>query len=70
MNLKEGKRNNRYQIIGIPPVPMLRNLGVRPGQRVKVRFQYPFSGPVIIRIYRRDFAISGTIAKQIRIKEL
>ena len=70
MKLKEGKRKRHYQILTVPPVPALQNIGIYPGQRVEVRFQYPFSGPVIVRIYRRDFAIGGTIAEQIRIKEL
>lgn len=70
MVLTEGKKGNTYQILEIPPLPELKNIGIYPGKKVKFRFQYPFSGPVIIQVYRRDYAISGTLAKQIRIKEL
>ncbi|MBU5485818.1 ferrous iron transport protein A [Clostridium sp. MSJ-11] len=70
MNLYDLKVSSNCEIGNIPEIPLLNSIGVRKGIRVEVVSKQPFSGPIVIKIAKRNIAIAKEIANKIKVKEV
>ena len=66
INLYEARKHRTFQIVSVPPVGLLENLGVYAGTRVAIQARYAFGGPVLLRVAGAYLvAVGKDIAKQI-----
>lgn len=70
MKLNQAAINRRYRILQTPENLLLRNLGIVASQTCRLKYKYPLSGPVVIRLYNRDVALGNHIARQIEVREI
>lgn len=71
MNLYNAKKNTALQILSLPDISLLNNLGLNKNRQVTVQTRYAFGGPVLLRV-QNDFsiAIGKDVAEQIAVKEV
>ena len=71
INLYEAKKASTLQVVSIPNIGLLENLGLYVGTEIVIQNRYRFGGPVLLRV--RDayqVAIGKDIAKQVTVKEV
>lgn len=69
--LYEAKKTGTFQVVSVPNIGLLENLGLRVGTWVTIQNRYAFGGPVLLRV--KDafvIALGKDIAKQITVKEV
>ena len=67
-NLYEAKMNTKLQVMSIPDVGLLKNLGLRVGTNLAVQTRYSLGGPVLLRIEDTfTVAVGKDIATQIAV---
>lgn len=69
MSLYGISKNGTCTIATLPPVGLLKSLGLREGLQVMIRSKQPMGGPVIVQVGRRCVAIAEDIAKEIHVEE-
>jgi Fe2+ transport system protein FeoA len=71
INLYSAKKKGVFEVVSMPGIAQLSNLGVRIGTQVAVKGRYGLGGPVLLRI-DNDFtlAVGKDIATQIAVKEV
>ena len=70
MSLYEADRQGKFQVASIPNIPMLENMGLRPGTQITIQNRYALGGPVLLRVEEAyDLALGKDIARQIAVKE-
>ncbi|MCL1789656.1 MAG: ferrous iron transport protein A [Oscillospiraceae bacterium] len=66
-NLYEIEKKGVYQIVLIPEIELLCNLGLRAGTTVTIQNRYTFGGPVLLRVEDTYIvAVGKDIAKEIQ----
>jgi len=71
LNLYQAKKNGVFQVISIPDVSLLENLGLRQGTQIMIQSRYSLGGPVLLRVENAfTVAIGKDIATQIEVKEV
>jgi len=71
MSLYNAKINTPFQIVSIPDVELLKNLGVNISREVTIQNRYAFGGPVLLRVQGTySVALGKDIASQILVKEV
>ena len=70
-NLYEAKKMGTFQVIFVPGVGLLENLGLRTGTQVTLKNRYALGGPVLLRVEDAySVALGKDIAKQITVQEV
>lgn len=71
INLYSAQKKGVFEVVSIPGIAQLNNLGIRVGTKVHVQSRYKLGGPVLLRV-EDDFtvAIGKDIATQIAVKEV
>ena len=60
-----------FHVASVPPIPLLGNMGLRPGTRVTIQNRYFLGGPVLLRVEGAyDLALGKDIARQIAVQEI
>ena len=68
MNLYEAKRAGTFQVVSVPSIVLLENIGLRAGAQVTVENRYALGGPVLLRVEGAYcIALGKDIAKQIEV---
>ena len=69
-SLYEVKERGTFQVISIPDIGLLENLGLRVGTHITLKNRYALGGPVLLRIEGAySVALGKDIAQQISVKE-
>ncbi|MCL2224492.1 MAG: ferrous iron transport protein A [Defluviitaleaceae bacterium] len=70
MSLYSADKNNVYQVMSVPEIGLLKNLGVREGTKVAIQQKYALGGPVLLNIedsflvaIGKDIATKITVGK-------
>jgi Fe2+ transport system protein FeoA len=68
--LYSADKNNVYQVMSVPEIGLLKNLGVRAGTKVAIQQKYALGGPVLLNIedsflvaIGKDIATKITVGK-------
>ena len=70
-NLYSAKKNAVYNLIRVPDIGLLKNLGLSRGTTVAIRERYALGGPVLLNVEDSfDVAIGKDIAVQITVGPL
>ena len=71
INLYNAKKSGIFEVVSLPQIAQLSNLGLRVGTQVMVKTRYRLGGPVLLRV-ENDFnlAVGKDIATQIGVKEV
>ena len=71
INLYSAKKKAVFEIVSLPGISQLTNLGIRVGTQVYIQARYKLGGPVLLLV-EDDFtvAIGKDIATQIAVKEV
>ena len=70
MSLYEAAKKGIFLVAAVPAIPLLENMGLRPGARVAVKERYALGGPALVRVEGAcDLALGKDIAEQIAVKE-
>jgi len=70
-NLYEAKRKGTFQVVSVPGIGLLENLGLRAGTQVAVQNRYALGGPVLLRVEGTySVALGKDIAQQITVQEV
>lgn len=70
-NLYEVSAKGILQLISVPDIALLNNLGLRAGTQVKILNRYKLGGPVLLRVEGAySVALGKDIAKQISVREV
>jgi len=71
ISLYEAKKAGIFQIISIPNIGSLENLGLRIGTQVTIQNRYALGGPVLLRVKDAySLALGKDIAKQVAVREI
>ncbi|MCL2616693.1 MAG: ferrous iron transport protein A [Defluviitaleaceae bacterium] len=71
INLYEAKTSGTFQVVSVPNIGLLQNLGLRVGTSILVQNRYALGGPVLLRVEDSfAVAIGKDIATQIAVKEV
>ena len=71
ISLYEAEKRKAYQVASVPDIPLLENMGLRPGANIAVQNRYALGGPALVRVEGAyDLALGKDIAKQIAVKEV
>ena len=69
-SLYEAQKQETFQVASVPHIPLLQNLGLRPGTQVTVQNRYSLGGPVLVRVEGAfDLALGKEIACKIAVVE-
>ena len=69
INLYEARKHGAFQVVSVPNIGLLENLGIRAGTHIKIQNRYVFGGPVLLRVEDMySVALGKDIAKQIEVK--
>lgn len=49
-NLYTATKNGDFQVLSVPDIGMLENIGVRNGTQISVEHRYSLGGPVLMRV--------------------
>lgn len=69
-NLYDAICNRKYIINYVPNNNLLNNLGVVKDVIILKKYNYKYSGPILIEIYNKDVAIGRDIALLIEVNEI
>ena len=70
VNLYNAKKDGEFQVVSVPDIGMLKNLGVHTGTHIAVQNRYALGGPVLLRVEGAfTVAIGKDIARQITVRE-
>ncbi|MCL2070644.1 MAG: ferrous iron transport protein A [Oscillospiraceae bacterium] len=70
-NLYDSEKNGDFEILSIPEIGLLENIGLRAGTKVTVQNRYVFGGPMLLRVEDTySVAIGKDIAVQIKVAEV
>jgi len=70
-NLYEAKKLGTFQVVSIPGIGLLENLGLRSGTQITLQNRYGFGGPVLLRVEGAySVALGKDIAKQITVRKI
>ncbi|MDR2167244.1 MAG: ferrous iron transport protein A [Clostridiales bacterium] len=71
INLYSAGKKGVFEVVSMPGIAQLANLGLRVGTQVAVKGRYALGGPVLLRV-NDDFtlAVGKDIATQIAVKEV
>ena len=70
-NLYAAKKNELLQIVSVPKINLLENLGLRVGTQVEIQSRYAFGGPVLLKIESAfTVAVGKDIATQIMVRKV
>jgi Fe2+ transport system protein FeoA len=65
-SLYEAGGEGLFEVVSVPDIKLLENLGVRIGTKLKIQKRYALSGPVLLRIENTySIAVGKDIAVQI-----
>jgi len=71
MNLYQAKKDIVFQVVSVPNIGLLHNLGIRAGTQIVIQSRYALGGPVLLRVENAfAVAIGKDIATQIAIREV
>ena len=71
LNLYKANKNSDFQVVSVPEIGLLENLGVRTGTQITLRNRYALGGPVLLRVEGAySIALGKDIAKQITVREV
>ena len=71
INLYTAKNTGTFQVVSVPDINLLENLGVRAGTQITIQNRYALGGPVLLRINDAySIALGKDIARQITVKEI
>ena len=69
-NLYEATIHKALEVVSVPSIGLLKNLGIRCGVNIVVENRYSFGGPVLLKVEGAySVAIGKDIATQIAVKE-
>ena len=70
-SLYEAKKTGAYQVVSVPGIGLLANLGLRAGTKITLQNRYALGGPVLLRVEGAySIALGKDIAKQIGVQEV
>lgn len=70
MNLYDAKEKGDFQIVSVPEIGLLKNLGVHAGTNIAVQNRYALGGPVLLRVEGAfTVALGKDVARQITVRE-
>ena len=70
MSLYEAHKQGSFQVASVPHMPLLKNLGLRPGTHITVQHRYSLGGPVVLRVEGAyDLALGKDIARKVTVVE-
>ena len=70
-NLYEAKKMGAFQVVSVPGIGLLENLGLRSGTHVTLQNRYALGGPVLLRVEGAySVALGKDIAQQITVQEV
>lgn len=70
-NLYEARRMGTFQVVSVPDIRLLENMGLRTGTKITVQNRYALGGPVLLRVEGAySVALGKDVAKKIEIKEV
>jgi len=71
VNLYNAKKMGSFQLVSVPDIGLLENLGLRAGTQVTLQNRYALGGPVLLRVEGAySIALGKDIAQQISVQEL
>lgn len=71
VNLYSAKKTGTFQVVSVPDIGLLENLGLRTGTQVTLQNRYSLGGPVLLRVEDAySVALGKDIAKQITVQEV
>ena len=70
VNLYEVKEKSALQVVSLPGIGLLENLGLRVGTQITLQNRYALGGPVLLRVEGAySIALGKDIASQITVQE-
>ena len=70
INLYEAKKSSSFQVVSVPQIQLLENMGLRNGTQITIQNRYALGGPVLLRVEGAyDLALGKDIAQQIAVRE-
>ena len=67
-SLYEAGKAGSFQVVSVPNIGLLENLGVRAGAQIRIQSRYAFGGPVLLCVEGAySVAIGKDIAEQIEV---
>lgn len=70
-NLYKAKKMGTFQVVSVPELGLLENLGLRAGTQITLQNRYIWGGPVLLRVEGAySIALGKDIAKQITVQEV
>jgi len=71
INLYEANKRGTFQVLSVPGIGLLENLGVRTGTQITLQNRFALGGPVLLRVEGAySVALGKDIAKQITVQEV
>jgi len=71
VNLYNAKKTGSFQLVFVPSIGLLENLGLRAGTQVTLQNRYALGGPVLLRVEGAySIALGKDIAEQISVQEI
>ena len=71
MSLYEAEKKRPLEVVAVPEVAQLHNLGLRVGTRLAVENRYRLGGPVWLRVEDAyGVAVGADVARHITVKEV
>ncbi|NLJ99429.1 MAG: ferrous iron transport protein A [Tissierellia bacterium] len=70
MSLCKCNRKNKYRVIGLPDLYLLKVLGIREGTLFEVQSRQPLGGPMVVKVGNRSIAIAKDVAREIIVREV
>lgn len=69
MELYNCTNDETYQVIAVPDMALLNNLGVFVGAKILKKTTYKMGGPVLVLINSREVAIGKDLATKIQVEK-
>ena len=70
-NLYEVSDKCTFQVVSVPNIALLQNLGLRAGTQATLQNRYKLGGPVLLRVEDTySIALGKDIAEQIAVREV
>ena len=71
VNLYKAKKQGSFQVVSVPEIVLLENLGLRTGIQITLQNRYTLGGPVLLRVEGAySIALGKDIAQQIIVQEI
>ena len=69
INLYEAGKKGLFQVVSVPNIAMLTNVGIRKGVNISIQNKYRLGGPILLKVENSfEVAIGKDIATQIAVK--